>query len=558
MSSQPSSLFEEGMSALAEGDWAAAARSLSEFLGSRPDPAAHFGLGSALWWTGDIRRALHHWTTAYQGFRRAGAAPEAVMAAIQLSFVHSANLGNETVAAGWVRRAGRLASQARLPLLDGWVALAESVFAADPERAVELGRRAHAVGVAHGDGDLEVSALTAVGLAQVNAGNTDEGCALLDEAMTAAVAGEADSPDTVVFTSCLMMRACCSCADFARVVHWVRALDDFIERFGNPYLHTSCRTHYGEVLAATGDWERAETELLCAVALASHGLPKVRADAAACLADLRITQGRTDEARGVIRGFEGLPSLAAVTARLQLLDGDPAGAETTLARGLERLGSQAAPGARLRELLGLCRLAAGDPHTAADLGRQITEFGTRTGCDIVRCRGQRLLGIALSAERDGGPADPDAARDLLEAALAGFVELDLPLDAASTRMALAEHLDSVANAQATAEARSAHAVFSALGAVPDADRAANWLRVRGATVARARGRSGLAGLTRRETEVLRLLGEGLSNPEIAERLFVSRRTVEHHVANILSKLGLRNRAEAAGVAVRHGDGLAPK
>jgi NarL family two-component system response regulator LiaR len=59
-------------------------------------------------------------------------------------------------------------------------------------------------------------------------------------------------------------------------------------------------------------------------------------------------------------------------------------------------------------------------------------------------------------------------------------------------------------------------------------------------------------LTQREREVLALLVEGLNNPEIAERLVVSRSTIKFHVSSILSKLGVASRTEAVALAVKEG------
>ena len=66
---------------------------------------------------------------------------------------------------------------------------------------------------------------------------------------------------------------------------------------------------------------------------------------------------------------------------------------------------------------------------------------------------------------------------------------------------------------------------------------------------RAATRRNPAGLTRRELEVLALLIDGLRNGEIAARLYLSVKTVDHHVAAILRKLDVRTRSEAVGVAI---------
>jgi DNA-binding NarL/FixJ family response regulator len=138
-----------------------------------------------------------------------------------------------------------------------------------------------------------------------------------------------------------------------------------------------------------------------------------------------------------------------------------------------------------------------------------------------------------------------------ENACALFEKSSMPFDTAITRMEWARAL---AASQATHDlaleyVRLALSVFEQLGARLYSDQAAALLRELG--VGSRPGPRVSGKVTRREGEVLDLLSHGLSNPEIGRRLFISPKTVEHHVSRILSKLGLRTRAEAMAWALRN-------
>src|SRR5215207_4165600 len=300
---QPAVLLEAGQEALARGAWEEA-RSAFEHVLRWDDPAAEtvssysvhqpveaaevlFGLGGALWWLGEIRESVRCWEQAYAAFRRLPDPIQATNVALQLGFVYQANLGNDAAGAGWAAQAERLVDQFDLEPMRGWVSLIRASSCLDLDQSEVWAREARRLAIEFGDRDLELCALGQLGATLIDQGRIGEGVPLIDEAMAGALAGEGQF-DTVVFTSCLMIDSCNRCADFLRVVQWVRAADRFIEQYGCPFLNATGRANYGSVLFATGDWTNAEVELRAALELSGAALPPVRAEAAARLAGLRL------------------------------------------------------------------------------------------------------------------------------------------------------------------------------------------------------------------------------------------------------------------------------
>ena len=535
-------LLAAGEKALGVGDWSAARSAFGESVGIAATGRGLAGLGDAHWWLGDVQAAFSCWKRAYPIFCRSDPA-QAVFTALGLSLLYGANFGDRAAAQGWSARAVRLASQVGDPVVTAWASLARAGCTDDPAPVAAWSEAAYDVAVRAEDRDLELCALSLWGAALTDSGHLVEGTALLGEALAGALGGEGARPDTVVLASCLLMRSCVRGGDFVRVVEWMRSLDNFVERYGCPYLHSTCRASYGAVLVSTGDWRRAEAELTAAAELARDALPAVQAEVAAFLAELRLGQGRVSEARELLAGFEDRTVVRPVLAAVHLAAGEPTTATSLLQRWL----GQSLPPleeAQLRELLGAARLATGDHAAALAEADTLSALCATTDSALVAARAARLCGRTLLAS---GRHREAVGR--LSAAQTWFGLLEMPLEVARTRMLMAAALAAVDPAPAVAEARTALAVFEDLGASADADAAASWLRSAGATATRV-GPRGVGLLTKRERDVLAVLVEGLPNPEIAARLYISRRTVEHHVASILSKLGVRNRTEAAAYLTR--------
>jgi DNA-binding CsgD family transcriptional regulator len=533
-----------GHEALAVGDWDNARDAFQEALAASDSPEALDGLGRTLWWLRDERGAVVYRERAYAGFRRDGELARASRIALWLAREFQMAFDNDAASRGWLARAERLLRDVAPGAEQGWLDLARSETVADPKLASSLAAGALDVAVATADTDLELRALAQLGLAEVTLGETDRGLTRLDEAMAAVTSGEPATLETFADICCTLMLACERAGDSERPQQWSSVLDDFVRAYDHVTLLAFCRTCCADVYAANGRIDAADEELEQAVReLAAAGQRSRCIPPSARLAEIRVLQGRYEDAEQLLAGLEGEPEALQARVSLRIARGEPAAAAALLARRLDELGWTSLLAAPLLAQLVEARLLEGCHDGATAAASALERIAEQRPRERVEAAAMAARGrIALAEGRE------DAAGLLLEA-VNRFAELGGRLDAAQTRLHLAHALSASSPEVAIDAARHARTELEALGAVRDADAAAALMRSLG-----AKGRAGprAAGLlSRRETEVLRLLSDGLSNREIAERLFISPKTVEHHVSRIYAKLGLSTRAEAAAYAARN-------
>jgi DNA-binding NarL/FixJ family response regulator len=533
-------LLRLGREALAAADWQRA-RALFEQAVELGDSAEILaGLGEALQFGGEYARAIEVKERAFAEYERRGLGAEAAELARWLAFLHVSVRGNVAAANGWMARAASVLEGVAECAAHGWLTLDRAPFTSDASERARVANAAIEIARRYGDKDLELDAMSLLGEAYVASGRVAEGMTLLDQVMAAVSAGEVVGVGAAGEIYCRLLSACERATDVRRAQQWLEAATRF-EAWGD-FVPPTCRTHYGGILIALGRWEEAERELLAAVRTFERGywatqlLPLLR------LADLRVRQGRFEEAERLLENVDWHPGAKRSLATIAFARGDLALADDLVRLCLESTPTSDPDCPPLLGLLVEVELARGDLAAAEETLDRLAALAGDSEDDRTRAV------AALARGRVNATREDERARMDFQAAVESFARLGLTLEAARARVALARVLASHASAAAVVEARHALETFERLGAARDADGAAALLRELGAH-ARTFPK-GYGTLTRRETEVLSLLAEGCSNAEIAERLFISRRTAEHHVARILAKLGLRNRAEAAAYAVR--------
>jgi DNA-binding NarL/FixJ family response regulator len=542
-----SPLIDRGRAALRDGDAAGARRAFGSALAEAESGEALEGLAEALYLEREYAAAAAHYERAYAAYRRERRGMAAGRAARAVAWITGNVFGDWAVQSGWFARAVTILEEAGEDRPErGWVLIIRAYLEPDARVREALLGDAIAVGRRFGDPDVEFEALSYLGGVYLMTGRVEQGLVLFDEALAAICAGELREVATVDSIMCGLFWACELVNDVPRADQWMRAAADLLRR--RNAMAAFCRAHYGGILTAAGRWNEAERELLQAARHFDRGMPQRRAAAMIRLADLRVSQGRLEEAALLLDGLDRHPDAVRTLAALHLARGEVALARDLLERAtaapddeVPTVGESTMVGPLLALLVDV-HLEEGDLGAAERAARRLDLVAGAQRGPYLKAAAALARGRLCVASGQGD------ARACLHEALEGFSRAELPMELARTRLELARALSRRAPEVAVAEARAALEDFERLEAARHADAAGALLRSLGAPV--RTGPKGVGALTRREAEVLELVGAGLSNPEIAERLYITRKTVEHHVGNLLAKLGLRNRAEAAAWATR--------
>ena len=452
--------------------------------------------------------------------------------------------GNLAVAGGWLAKADRMLDQDPRECAEQGLLLLPSVVQASIEgdyaQAEAAAKRAAEIGGRFGDADLFAVGVHFQGRALLKLARVREGLALLDESMISVVTGEVWQP-VVGNIYCSMIDACLEISDLRRADEWTTALAAWWAKQPDLVTFTGqCLIHRAEMMQLHGAWPEAVEETRRACERLAQAADRYTTGAALYRqAEIHRARGDLAAAEGAYReatqwGHDAQPGLAL----LRLSEG-----ETEAAAGaIRRVVAETTDRPRRAKLLPAhveIMLAVGDisaAHEAADeLGEIVDVYDT----PALRAAVGYALGGVLLAE-----GEAQSALGQLRRAREQWQALDAPYETARARELIGLACRTLGDEESAAlELDAAHRVFAKLGAVPDL--------IRVEQLTRKQSVAATHGLTPRELDVLRLVAAGKTNHAIAADLVIAAKTVDRHVTNIFTKLGVSSRAAATAYAYQH-------
>ena len=424
-------------------------------------------------------------------------------------------------------------------------------LAARHAEAAELAGWAGEQAEAAGRLDLQLRARGLEGMATAKKGDHEAGVEMVRAALAVAL-----EEDLTVVAADLYQRlsvALYDAADFRRAEEALETALGLCAATGDGGVEVACVTCMAYVLRERGDWQRAGE--MCRELIGSDTAVWV---AEGLLGAIHAYEGRLSSARRMLTSclatarqvghYNMTVDATMALARVAAADGADDEARAHCRALIERWEPTddhhyAIAGLRWAATFYASRGEAAGAHACADV---LSRIASRTGHpDALAALG---CAIGETALVDGDAAT--AAEQIVRAADL-HADLDLPFERAQIELRAGVALARASERELALERlSSAYRLARRLGARPLAAEAAREVSELGEHVsarlgARAAADAEGGGLSRRELEVVRLLAVGRTNREIAAALFLSTRTVDMHVRNILRKLGCRSRVEAA-------------
>jgi len=547
-------LLNKGRAALSVGEWEKAREFLQKALSEDQSSEIYEELGWACWWINDASGVFENRTKAFNLYLEKDDKLGAARNACWMGVDYIEFKGEFAVASGWFKRAENLLeglpASSELCMLK--ILKARWTFQVDKnsELAFKLLDESLLMSKSLKNIDGEMLSEALKGFIMVVEGNISQGMPLLDGATLLAMTSESSDIKFTTITCCYLIDACERIRDYERATQWCDNVKELCKRWRYKAMFANCRMKHAGILIWKGDWIEAEEELLSAANELQEFRPIQVNACTVRLADLKRRQGKWSEAEILLDKVESHPLKQLFSAFLFFDRGEYEKALDIAERYLRRFVlSEKAERTVVLELLIKINVKLSKLEQAQSLFDELKEIANSINTLPLKAALLNAEGILNFANNNF-----EHAKQNFGDAIDIYDKIKSSFESARTRVILADVLVKLNKyAQAEGELDSAMNKFKDLGAAKDFEKARHALKNLYKETAEDSDKNKFE-FTGRELEVLRLISEGKNNEEIAEKLFLSVRTVEKHLTNIYSKVGVSGksaRAYVASYAIKH-------